>query len=65
MMAGAYVSPFPIVTTPNYARRDEDGNAFVERRHRFTLAEGRVVDCDPRACREHWREANWPAGGAA
>lgn len=58
-----YVSPIPTEERGVYhsvMRREID----VRRRHMFPQADGSQLACDPRVCRECYREANWKEGQA-
>jgi hypothetical protein len=46
-----YVSPIPIYTS-----------TFDDRHHCFPCPDGGGKLCDPKGCRECWREKNWTLG---
>lgn len=54
-MTSAYVSPIPAVDAPDY--HDRTGGVAPERRiHLFRQANGTIIPCRPRYCRECYRE---------
>ena len=60
-MSDRYVSPYPASICLNYRRRI-DGDAQEDRLHIFSDPNGVITRCDPRACRECYREKNWTKG---
>lgn len=56
-----YLSPIPTIVALDYTSRVA-GQPQERRMHVFTGPDGREVRCNPAACRECYREANWPAG---
>ena len=57
-MAGCYVSPIPTKVIDRYSR--SKGRVIPVRSHLFPNPHGREPTlCEPRKCREHWRETNW------
>lgn len=56
---GRYVSPYPVTRDLDYSRQPRE----KRRMHVFEVGlAGNVVRCDPRCCRECWREVHWIAG---
>jgi hypothetical protein len=60
-MAG-YVSPIPVEWPDDYRTRPGHVRGTPARIHMFPQANGRVVWCDPRLCRECEREKTWKEG---
>jgi hypothetical protein len=54
-MSEPYVSPIPVIVECDYFDRVE-GAAVDRRRHQYRQADGSIIPCRPRFCRECYRE---------